>query len=98
MKQLNQGVRAEQLVIALDGLGGDLATTLRLAEAMKPSQWADLAVYKADITPPSDETIAITIGILRTRVRAEQERIRKGQTNDPFACFPKTEPTLGVVR
>lgn len=96
MKQLHQGARAEKLVIALDGLGGDLATTLKLAEAMKPSQWADFAVYRADITPPSDETIAIVLGILRTRVRAEAELARRG--GDPFACFPTTPPTLGVVR
>lgn len=95
-KQANQAARAQRLVTALDGLGGDLQTTLKLAESMKPAQWDEFAVNVVDMTPPSTETVGMAIGILRTRVRAEAEQARKG--SDPFACFPSTPPTLGVVR
>lgn len=91
-KQANQAARAQRLVDYLDSLGGDLQTTLTMAQAMKPSQWDDIAVYRLDMTPPSTETVGMAIGILRTRVRAEAELARQG--GDPFACFPKTEPTL----
>lgn len=88
-KQANQAARAQRLVGYLDSLGGDLQTTLRLAEAVKPSMWAEIAVEKLDMTPPSDETVGMVIGILRTRVRCEAELARRD--DDPFACFPKEE-------
>jgi hypothetical protein len=66
-KAANQVTRARKLVEALDGLGGDIRTTKALAKAMKPSQWAEFAVNVADITPPSDETIAM----LEDRVKAD---------------------------
>lgn len=98
-KQANQAARAERLVQALDGLGGDLQTTLKLAESMKPAQWAEFAVNVVDMTPPSVETVGMAIGILRTRVRAEAEQRRRQPTSDDsWMGFPASPPVLGVNR
>jgi len=85
-KPANQAARAYRIVTALDGLGGDPHTTLRLAQAMKPSQWAEFAVHKVDITPPSNETIRMVISILKVRISSQAYHVAvEGRNGDPFA-------------
>lgn len=79
-KRANQTLRAQKLVAVLTGfkLSDDRTTEAQVAEQMTTAMWDGLAEV-AGVTPPSSETIAIAVTMMRGR--AECDRIYHERTH-----------------
>lgn len=73
MKRANQVVRAQKLVAVLVSfeLSDDRTTEAQVAEQMTCAQWDALAEL-AGITPPSSETIAMAVAMMRGRAECDR--------------------------
>lgn len=85
-KRTYQLRRARQLVVAFDVLGAtrelDAETAHDAARAMPRSFWVNLSNCIDDFNrPPSEETVAMTIEMLRQRAHNEQVSTRRNHGN-----------------
>lgn len=84
-KRINQLRRARLLVAAFDAISAprdlDAETAHKAARAMDHSFWVNLSSCIDDFRPPSEETVAMVIEMLRQRAYNEQVSTRRNHGN-----------------